>query len=1418
MLKIFKIGLFALLSAIFIAFASSHVFAIDADIYEPDNNFTAANAIPTNGSLQHHSFHAGGDEDWIKLNVTNQSFYTIKTTNLLNNADTFVFLYDSDGTTLINSDDDGGVGLASKILYQADANETNYAKIRHFSSSGTGNYSISVTLEGSLIPSLVSPAAELIVPKNKSFDFVSSVRCVNGSCGNVTAALHLSNENNNLFSLSIDLEEYAGNYAYTADSSRENYDYKIRSALSDAKNINDEQIGVDVENLELEDIDMHNNDVYVKYSQKYESLPVYGGIVKLLVRDNKIIGANNRFFEGIDIETEPAVSKEEAESIASEDNLEIFDSELVVYPKNGQFFLAWKADVFDSKDPSVALRMFVDANSGEIINIEDMIIHDTASGNVTGMIIPEHPAQQRVKKPFSSQFIPFFDSAKNNVLNLTTNKSGKYSTDQLTGNITINAFLQGPFVKVLNEDKPEANHSFNATVPFVHDWNWNESDTSDGQEESNMFYHVNVVHDYFTKGAPFNISAMNYQIVATVEVNNNYCNAFYSPVSKNIFFGNSSACGNLALMSDVIYHEYTHSVVDHVYTEGLLEDNEGGAMHEGYADYFATTINNNSCLSEGFAGETCLRNVNNSLKYEDLKDEEIHDFGMVFGGSLWDLRENLNQDSADSLAIRAMKLEPVTMPEFLDSLLIVDDDNANLADGTPHNDAICEAFSTKHHISSANCGDGGVIPENSGGFFYTVNPNPVNDACLSNMMKNDVCPTTWTVNVTNAPKGRWKFFAVYSNDIKSAKTGNATILIEGPPDLNPISVNEIAQEDALFSFNASAISGSNPPHTFSTSNNTKYTVTKISDTKAKISFTPVNNDVPSVTLTVFVTDSQGLTDSEQVTIQVNNTNDAPIIASAHTPYSNPKIHSSKNITFNVTASDPDEKHGDALTVKWYVNGTLNTSGNKLIFNPDGKIGLYKVLANVTDKENASAFKEWLLTVAEKPIAETFVQNETTDFSKIPDLSNAADVKIGKAEGKISFNENLDLRFVVDLDNLINISKGFISIDTSQLPELNKSAILAMKSLEFSQKPLVHVDDGSGFVLCPSEICTNASYINNTLSFKVAHFSAYMAVENTTISIPSSKLNIKKVKAIIDGKSETVQEGEKIDDAKPGSEVKLKIKVENLFSNGDELDIEDISVEMSVGDMDDGEDIEEEADEFDLGADDEEEIELKFAVPFDVEEDTYDVLITAEGEDENKTIHKSEFNFELEVEKESHEVKISRLELSPSKVSCSKNAELKVEAVNSGSKDEDSAVVLAYSPELSLDFKEEGIELDENEVFSKSITIPISNDVLPGIYPINAKAYYGLNKISDEKTISLEIEDCIREETKEIAALVKTASEKQPVEVLYAASKKEEQKQTALNAKSDADDEFYVTLLLISHIVLIGLIVFLAGVLIIAKKR
>jgi len=256
----------------------------------------------------------------------------------------------------------------------------------------------------------------------------------------------------------------------------------------------------------------------------------------------------------------------------------------------------------------------------------------------------------------------------------------------------------------------------------------------------------------------------------------------------------------------------------------------------------------------------------------------------------------------------------------------------------------------------------------------------------------------------------------------------------------------------------------------------------------------------------------------------------------------------------------------------------------------------------------------------------------------------------------------------------------------------------------------------------------------------------VAADNTT------KLEIIDLDVTVDGSSDKdLTDGELISkDAEPGSTVKVKVKVENLFTSVEDLEIQDVFVTGIIEGIDDGDDLEEEGDEFDLRDGRSKTETLTFEIPKEVDEDEYTLTITVEGEDENNTLHELEWTLTLEVKKEKHAIELEKASLSREIVECTGTTTLDIKATNYGRDDEDEVTLEVLSPSLELNIKEEDLELtndlfDDDSSYKKTVTIN-TNGIAAGTYPIEVNVYYDDDKLDDSRTVYLVVKECVVETT------------------------------------------------------------------------
>ncbi len=124
----------------------------DGDEYEfdgGDDKASQARLIRANDPDRTHNFCPAGDEDWVKFDAVAGKNYVIETFNLGLDSDTYLCLYEADGTTEITCDDDGTGMKAARIIWTCPSSGTYYVQVHHYNPTASGPntaYNLSVTI------------------------------------------------------------------------------------------------------------------------------------------------------------------------------------------------------------------------------------------------------------------------------------------------------------------------------------------------------------------------------------------------------------------------------------------------------------------------------------------------------------------------------------------------------------------------------------------------------------------------------------------------------------------------------------------------------------------------------------------------------------------------------------------------------------------------------------------------------------------------------------------------------------------------------------------------------------------------------------------------------------------------------------------------------------------------------------------------------------------------------------------------------------------------------------------------------------------------------------------------------------------------------------------------------------------------
>ncbi|MEZ4366542.1 MAG: DUF4215 domain-containing protein [Kofleriaceae bacterium] len=328
---------------------------------------------------------------------------------------------------------------------------------------------------------------------------------------------------------------------------------------------------------------------------------------------------------------------------------------------------------------------WVSPDSGEVV--ARRAERQYAEGSLRIDAVDRHPGRPR--QPWPAQLLEVTVGGQARLTDLVGGVS--WSPD---GNTTLVPRARGPEVEVDNIAGDEVVGSLPISPGGTATWSGAGDERVDAQLQA--FVHTSIVRDYIRRFAP-GLDALDAPLVAHVNIEDE-CNAFFDGESIN-FFLSSDSCQNSALLADVVYHEVGHWLHRNAIIDGVGAFD--GAMSEGLSDFLAASITGDSGMGRGFFyGDAPLRELDpedGPMWPDDIG--EIHTTGIIFGATFWDLRSALitalgeedGRATVERLFYAAVQ-RATDIPSSLIEALAADDDDGNLANGTPNECAIRAAF------------------------------------------------------------------------------------------------------------------------------------------------------------------------------------------------------------------------------------------------------------------------------------------------------------------------------------------------------------------------------------------------------------------------------------------------------------------------------------------------------------------------------------------------------------------------------------------------------------------------------------------------------------------------------------------------------------------------------------------------------
>ena len=309
-------------------------------------------------------------------------------------------------------------------------------------------------------------------------------------------------------------------------------------------------------------------------------------------------------------------------------------------------------------------------------------------------------------------------------------------------------------------------------------WNVANSELDDAQVSAFVYANIAIARDRLINPAA---DAFYNAAPVRLEVNNpSTCNGF-SDGNTVFLYQASTECENTARVADVVEHELGHVFHNHSVIAGVGSFTMDPGQNEGYADYNAANINDDSGVGRGLDYTNRPSRDIDPIGIERVFPTDLssdaHITGEIVSGALWDLRKafiaELGHDAgvakAETIFAGLLERSPDMMGSYL-AAQIADDDDGDLGNGVPDQCAIEAAFGTH-----------GLVE----GFTPTSIGSPtVDGVTLSVPVTVGASPDGCAQRQISSITAQWQIDGSFFNDVALAPAGDGTWTGSFPPQVD----------------------------------------------------------------------------------------------------------------------------------------------------------------------------------------------------------------------------------------------------------------------------------------------------------------------------------------------------------------------------------------------------------------------------------------------------------------------------------------------------------------------------------------------------------------------------------------------------------------------------------------------------------
>ncbi len=314
---------------------------------------------------------------------------------------------------------------------------------------------------------------------------------------------------------------------------------------------------------------------HVRFNQVKNGIPIEGSeVIVHFSEENQVASVNGRLNESSSIESvgasaainpQKALDAAKAAVNAPEEFTYEPTAELVIYPFEGKLYTAYKANVNFMGDSPGNWFVYIDAQTGEIIDKYNAIMHADEIKTQKGVGLGVHGALReihisKVKEPKSGSKFALAD----------------YSHENLEGIFTFDSKNDG---NTSNDTLYIGN-----SASFKSDYD---------RAAVDAHYNSEKVYEYFLNEHGRNsLDGEGMAIISYVHYGQNYNNAFWNGAWMTYGDGDGQFMTSLSAALDVAAHEMAHGVISK--TANLVYRDQPGALNESFADVFGALVDDSN--------------------------------------------------------------------------------------------------------------------------------------------------------------------------------------------------------------------------------------------------------------------------------------------------------------------------------------------------------------------------------------------------------------------------------------------------------------------------------------------------------------------------------------------------------------------------------------------------------------------------------------------------------------------------------------------------------------------------------------------------------------------------------------------------------------------------------------------------------